>query len=189
MTEPVLLAKPNHVHALKRPRQSDRSYYYFRSCQSSGVDRRSRETAIAAAEVGLTAVALRGGWFLEKVRAWAYFLRPSAWAEVRRGWNYQRTIRRVPDSEIARFMSAEVKGSPVPALNASRTLRCASRGESSGGRSEADLDAQYTRRDSRVGTVNLAHTCANRYHVRRGLPQSSAAESAVGSLATWRGGQ
>jgi GT2 family glycosyltransferase len=64
--------------------------------------------ALAAAELGLTAVALRGGWLRQKARAWGYLARPKAWRQVREGRRQQRAIRRVPDSEIARVMSSEV---------------------------------------------------------------------------------
>jgi len=64
--------------------------------------------ALATAEVGLAAVALRGGWLRQKVRAWGYFLRPAAWRQVREGRRRQRSIRRVPDAEIARVMSADI---------------------------------------------------------------------------------
>ncbi len=64
--------------------------------------------ALVAAEAGLAAVALRGGWFGQKVRAWGYLLRPKAWRQVRAGRRRQRGIRRVGDREIARIMSAEV---------------------------------------------------------------------------------
>ena len=64
--------------------------------------------ALAAAELGLTAVALHGGWIRQKARAWGYLARPRAWRQVREGRRQQRAIRRVPDSEIARVMTSEV---------------------------------------------------------------------------------
>jgi len=64
--------------------------------------------ALLAAEVGLAAVALRGGWFRQKVRAWGHLLTPAAWRHIRAGRAAQRSIRRVEDAEIARLWTGEV---------------------------------------------------------------------------------
>ncbi len=64
--------------------------------------------ALLAAELGLAAVALRGGWFPQKARAWGHLLRPAAWRHVRRGRRAQRAIRKVPDAEIVRHWSGDV---------------------------------------------------------------------------------
>jgi GT2 family glycosyltransferase len=64
--------------------------------------------ALVAGEVGLSAVALRGGWFRQKVRAWGHLLTPAAWRHVRAGRAAQRSIRRVEDAEIVRLWSGDV---------------------------------------------------------------------------------
>lgn len=64
--------------------------------------------ALLAGEIGLSAVALRGGWFRQKVRAWGHLLTPAAWRHVRAGRAVQRSIRRVEDAEIVRFWSGDV---------------------------------------------------------------------------------
>jgi GT2 family glycosyltransferase len=64
--------------------------------------------ALLAGEVGLSAVALRGGWFRQKVRAWGHLLTPAAWRHVRAGRAAQRAIRRVEDAEIVRTWSGDV---------------------------------------------------------------------------------
>ena len=64
--------------------------------------------ALLAGEVGLAAVALRGGWFRQKVRAWGHLLTPAAWRHIRAGRAAQRSIRRVEDAEIARLWTGEV---------------------------------------------------------------------------------
>lgn len=64
--------------------------------------------ALLAGEVGLAAVALRGGWFRQKARAWGHLLTPAAWRHIRAGRASQRTIRRVEDAEIARLWTGEV---------------------------------------------------------------------------------
>jgi GT2 family glycosyltransferase len=64
--------------------------------------------ALAAGELGLAAVALRGGWFGQKARAWRHLLTPGAWRHVRAGRAVQRSIRQVEDSEIVRFWTGEI---------------------------------------------------------------------------------
>ena len=64
--------------------------------------------ALLAGEVGLAAVALRGGWFRQKVRAWGHLFTPTAWRHVRAGRKAQRSIRRVEDAEIVRLWSGDV---------------------------------------------------------------------------------
>ncbi len=64
--------------------------------------------ALLAGEVGLAAVALRDGWFRQKVRAWGHLLTPAAWRHVRAGRAAQRSIRRVGDAEIVRLWTGEV---------------------------------------------------------------------------------
>ena len=64
--------------------------------------------ALLAGEIGLSAVALRDGWFRQKVRAWAHLLTPAAWRHVRAGRVAQRSIRRVEDAEIVRLWTGEV---------------------------------------------------------------------------------
>jgi GT2 family glycosyltransferase len=64
--------------------------------------------ALLAGEIGLAAVALRGGWFRQKLRAWGHLLTPTAWRHVRAGRTAQRSIRRVEDAEIVRLWSGDV---------------------------------------------------------------------------------
>jgi GT2 family glycosyltransferase len=64
--------------------------------------------ALLAGEIGLAAVALRDGWFRQKVRAWGHLLTPAAWRHVRTGRATQRAIRRVGDAEIVRLWTGEV---------------------------------------------------------------------------------
>jgi GT2 family glycosyltransferase len=58
---------------------------------------------LVAAELGLAVLALRQGWFNEKVRGWAWLLNRRAWLLARR-----RTVqaaRLVADREVARFLT------------------------------------------------------------------------------------
>jgi GT2 family glycosyltransferase len=63
---------------------------------------------LLAGEVGLAAMALRGGWFRQKARAWGHLLTPAAWRHICAGRAVQRSIRRVEDAEIARLWTGEV---------------------------------------------------------------------------------
>jgi GT2 family glycosyltransferase len=64
--------------------------------------------ALLAGEIGLSAVALRDGWFRQKLRAWGHLFTPAAWRHVRAGRAVQRSIRRVEDAEIVRLWTGEV---------------------------------------------------------------------------------
>jgi GT2 family glycosyltransferase len=64
---------------------------------------------LALAELGVFAMALRGGWAREKVRATAHILRPRAWRHIARGRREQRRIRKVSDREIARLFTPTIE--------------------------------------------------------------------------------
>jgi GT2 family glycosyltransferase len=64
--------------------------------------------ALLAGELGLAVVALRGGWFRQKARAWRHLLGPGARRHVRAGRAAQGAIRRVDDAEIVRHWTGEV---------------------------------------------------------------------------------
>ena len=58
---------------------------------------------LLAVELGVSLVALRQGWLREKARGWRWLLRNRAWlAEHRRR---TQALRRVPDRELARFLT------------------------------------------------------------------------------------
>jgi len=61
--------------------------------------------ALALTELGVLALAVRGGWAGEKVRATAHLFRPRAWRHIARGRREQRRIRKVSDREIARLFT------------------------------------------------------------------------------------
>ena len=58
---------------------------------------------LLAVELGLVLLAWRQGWAREKLRGWAWLLRNRAWLAGRRR-TVQR-LRRVPDAELARFLT------------------------------------------------------------------------------------
>jgi GT2 family glycosyltransferase len=60
---------------------------------------------LAIADVGLLAVATKGGWWREKLRAMAWFLRPAAWAYLARARREVARQRRVSDREILRHFT------------------------------------------------------------------------------------
>lgn len=65
------------------------------------------------AEVGLLALAVRGGWWREKLRAVFSLLLPETWKLIRRLRAETRRLRRVPDREIVRFFAPTIEGQEV----------------------------------------------------------------------------
>lgn len=63
---------------------------------------------LAAADVGLLALAWKGGWWREKLRAMAWFLRPSSWAYVFSAHRQLARQRRLSDREILRLHTAVI---------------------------------------------------------------------------------
>jgi len=58
---------------------------------------------LVAAELGLVLLALRQGWLREKLRGWAWLAGHAAWLRRRR--YAVQAARRVPDRELARFLT------------------------------------------------------------------------------------
>jgi GT2 family glycosyltransferase len=58
---------------------------------------------LLAAELGLALVALRQGWLREKARGWAWVARNASWVTGHR--RATQALRRVPDRELARFLT------------------------------------------------------------------------------------
>jgi GT2 family glycosyltransferase len=58
---------------------------------------------LVATELGLTAVALREGWFRDKARGWAWCLRNARW--IRQHRRALQTARTVPDRRLAPFLT------------------------------------------------------------------------------------
>ncbi len=65
--------------------------------------------ALAITELAVVAMAMRGGWAGEKLRATAHLLRPRAWRHIARGRREQRRIRKVSDREIARLFTPTIE--------------------------------------------------------------------------------
>ncbi|MEK6274704.1 MAG: glycosyltransferase family 2 protein [Actinomycetota bacterium] len=72
--------------------------------------------ALLAAEAGLTIVALRQGWFRDKVRGWAWVARNARWLAAHR--RKLQSERVVPDRDLARHLASVVdpKMVDVPGL-------------------------------------------------------------------------
>ena len=67
---------------------------------------------LASAEVGMLALALKEGWWREKVRGWGWLLRHAGW--LRRHRRETQRLRRVRDRELARFLSPVIAPAMVP---------------------------------------------------------------------------
>jgi GT2 family glycosyltransferase len=63
---------------------------------------------LLVADCGLLLMAAKAGWLSSKVRALAWFLRPSAWRYLWHGRRDIARIRRVPDRELLRHFSAVI---------------------------------------------------------------------------------
>jgi GT2 family glycosyltransferase len=62
--------------------------------------------ALVAAEVALSLVALREGWFRDKLRGWGWIVRHVGWLSEHR--RRIQSERRVPDRELARYLTAVI---------------------------------------------------------------------------------
>jgi GT2 family glycosyltransferase len=58
---------------------------------------------LLAVEAGIVLVAWRQGWLREKVRGWAWLARHASWLGAKR--RRTQALRRVPDRELARFLT------------------------------------------------------------------------------------
>jgi GT2 family glycosyltransferase len=67
---------------------------------------------LASAEVAMLALALKEGWARDKVAGWAWLLRNAGW--LRRHRRETQALRRVPDRELARFLSPVVAPAMIP---------------------------------------------------------------------------
>lgn len=63
---------------------------------------------LVIADLSLFVFALKGGYWKEKLRAWAWFFRPQAWVFIIRGRQEIARIRRVPDRTILRSFTPVV---------------------------------------------------------------------------------
>ena len=64
--------------------------------------------ALLVMEAGLWLFAFRGGWWREKLRAYAYFFRPSTWRNIRRGRHHVRHLRKVSDRDASRLFTGKI---------------------------------------------------------------------------------
>jgi GT2 family glycosyltransferase len=97
-----------HEYALERPDRR-KEYYLERNRLVFLLTAHSRRLLVllapvlVAAEVGVTLLALRGGWGREKVRGWLWLLRNRAWLAGRR--RATQGLRRVRDRELAPLLT------------------------------------------------------------------------------------
>lgn len=63
---------------------------------------------LLAAEAGIVATAIRGGWAREKARADAWFLKPSTWRYLLAERQRSRALRRRPDREVTASFRGDV---------------------------------------------------------------------------------
>lgn len=61
---------------------------------------------LVAVEAGIVLVALREGWLREKARGWGWLVQNRSWLAAHR--RETQALRRVPDRELARFLTPEL---------------------------------------------------------------------------------
>ncbi len=64
--------------------------------------------ALLVMEIGLWLFAFRGGWWREKLRAYAFFFRPSTFREIWRGRHRIRHLRKITDHEASRPFTGKI---------------------------------------------------------------------------------
>lgn len=69
--------------------------------------------ALLVMEVGSLLFALKGGWFKQKIRAIAHFIKPETWREVKAKRIAIRGIRKVKDRDILRYMVGKIDAQEV----------------------------------------------------------------------------
>jgi GT2 family glycosyltransferase len=64
--------------------------------------------ALVAVELGLIIVAIRDGWFKEKLRVWLYFLSPLTWLYLTKARRESQSLRKVSDRQIIKLFSGKI---------------------------------------------------------------------------------
>ncbi len=64
--------------------------------------------AFVIMELGLILFSLKGGWFREKVKVWAYFFRPSTWIYIIRERALVQSKRKIKDHELLYLFSGRI---------------------------------------------------------------------------------
>lgn len=64
--------------------------------------------ALVATELGLIIVAIRDGWFKEKLRVWLYFLSPLTWFYLTKARRESQTLRQISDRQIIKLFSGKI---------------------------------------------------------------------------------
>jgi len=65
----------------------------------------------------LALVAIRSGWWREKLKVYGYFLKPAAWKHVAKGRRENAGYRAVGDREIFRLFTPVIAFQKYPALS------------------------------------------------------------------------
>lgn len=59
-------------------------------------------------EIGHIFFSVKNGWFNDKLRVWAYFLKPRTWAYLRRARKRNQDLRVIKDKDIIRLISGRI---------------------------------------------------------------------------------
>ncbi|MEY4745010.1 MAG: hypothetical protein RL272_955 [Candidatus Parcubacteria bacterium] len=111
----VVLAPHSVVHHKYEFARSISKYYYMERNRYVVLLKNLRAWTLvvlalplAASELALFAASVRSGWWREKIRAYAYFLRPSTWAYIARERARIQGSRAVGDREIVRLFVSTI---------------------------------------------------------------------------------
>ncbi len=64
--------------------------------------------AFVIMEIGLILFALKSGWIKEKLRVWAYFLKPRTWSYLRKARKRNQNLRVIKDKDIVKLISGRI---------------------------------------------------------------------------------
>lgn len=64
--------------------------------------------ALALVELGLIIVAIRDGWFKEKLKVWLYFISPLTWFYLAKARRESQALRQVSDRQIIKLFSGKI---------------------------------------------------------------------------------
>lgn len=111
----VMLAPESIVHHKYEFSRSIKKYYWMERNRFIVMLRYYRSAtllllfpAFLAMEIGLWLFAFKGGWWKEKLRAYAYFLLPTTWIKLARARRRTQALRVVTDREVTKRFVGEV---------------------------------------------------------------------------------
>ncbi len=110
----VLASQAIFFHKYKFNRQADKYYWLDRNRLLAIFKNYHLATlalifpALVLGEAGLFVVAIRDGWFKQKMRVWLYFCSPLTWIYLFRARRTSQALRRISDRKIIKLFSGKI---------------------------------------------------------------------------------